>query len=397
MAKAGKRHLRRSIKITLAVIALALAGTAGWAVFNNRGKGGNEQETADQPTPDTTPEAAPAVQEYHASMFFTGDALLHGTVYRAGRQNDGTYNYMGMMDLLGAVAEPYDLQYYNQETILGGTQLGLHGYPTFNSPQEYGDTMANYGFNLVSTANNHSLDQGWRGIESSLNYWKTKEGVVTAGTYLSQEDHDALPVYEINGITYTFLSWTYGTNGILPPSNMQYIVNDYTRDRQAMLDQVRKANDMCDVVIMAVHWGTEYVMEPNEDQKQLARELVDAGADIIIGNHPHVIQPAEHIGDAICFYAMGNMISAQANLYNWVGMMGGLDIHKTVADGKTTVKIENVRADLIYTWMNPTHTAFRTYPFNQLTDDILPDHEAVYEKYKAYITKMDDTIQVGGV
>ncbi|MCR4951400.1 MAG: CapA family protein [Solobacterium sp.] len=393
--KKGKRHLRKSIKVALIVLAVALCGAVGCKVVKDHNR---STPSAGEPTaePSATPKGPSEVKEYHASMFMTGDALIHGAVYRSGRKGNG-YDFSGMVDLIAPIAQKYDLRFYNQETTLGGTAMGLSGYPRFNSPQEWGDAMVGAGFNLVSTANNHSLDKGFPGIEASLNYWRSKEGVVTAGTYLTQEEHDALPVYEINGITYTFLAWTCGTNGLSAPSSKQYIINDYQKDMQGMIDQVKRANEISDVVIVSIHWGQEYVMNPNEHQQMLARQLVDAGADIIVGNHPHVIQPIEKIGDAVCFYAMGNFISAQAKLYNYVGMMGAVDIHKTVTDGEVSVKIENVRADLIYTWMNSAHTAFRVIPFSQLTDKELKDHEAVYEKYKAYITKMDPSIQIGGV
>ena len=151
-----------------------------------------ETEPAETEVPEAaaeTPEPEPEVMT--AEFFFTGDALIHGTVWMDADQGNGTYDFSGIVENVGRLAEGYDLKYYNQETILGGTELGLHGYPTFNSPQEVGDAMVNMGFGLVSTANNHSLDQGLTGIERSTEYWKRQEaehGVHMAGTYSSQTE-----------------------------------------------------------------------------------------------------------------------------------------------------------------------------------------------------------------
>lgn len=129
----------------------------------------------------------------------------------------GTYDFTPLLNRVGTIASPYDLEYYNQETILGGDDLGIHGYPQFNGPQAYGDAMVNYGFNLVSPANNHSLDMGVTGVNNSLNYWKSKSGVVTSGAYASEADRQAITIHEVNGIKYAFFSWTYGMNGLQPP------------------------------------------------------------------------------------------------------------------------------------------------------------------------------------
>ena len=281
--------------------------------------------------------------------------------------------------------------------MLGGTELGLSTYPTFNSPQEFGDAMVDLGFNLVSTANNHTLDVGEIGIQRSKEYWQKQDGVIEAGTNLSYEEQEAIPVYECNGITYTFMAYTYGLNGLIPPEGKEYLVNVYPGQEEKVLERIRQAKEKADVVIMAMHWGIEYSMEPSEEQITLAEQMAEAGADIIIGNHPHVIQPVEWIGDTICFYAMGNLISAQEGIERLIGMIGGLDITKTVENGETTIKIENVRADLIYTYYDYAIQNFKVYPFESLDDSILPGYQDIYQEYIQIITERDNTIQVGGI
>ena len=216
------------------------------------------------------------------------------------------------------------------------------------------------------------------------------------GTYTSFEEQAELPIHEINGITYAFMSYTYGTNGLVCPEGKEYLVNYYPGHEEEILERVRKADALADVVIMAMHWGTEYSMYVNEEQESLAKRLVEAGADIIIGNHPHVIEPVEWIGDRICFYAMGNFISAQDRTERLIGMIAVLDIVKTVTEEETTIEIKNVRTDLIYTFYY-NHGNFKLYPFEMLTDEILPNHEQLYEEFSQVIRKRDESIQIGGV
>lgn len=350
----------------------------------------------EEPTPEPTPEAPKEPEVYTASLFLTGDGLLHGAVYKDAYQADGTYDFSGMLEYIEPICSKYDLEYYNQESILGGNELGFFSYPTFNSPHEFGDNMVDLGFNLVSTANNHSLDMGVTGITNSVNFWKSKENVVMEGTYTSFEDQAANPIHEINGITYAFMSYTYGTNGLVVPEGKEYLVNYYPDHEEEILERVREMDDKVDVIIMAMHWGTEYSMDVNEEQESLAKALVEAGADIIIGNHPHVIEPVEWIGDRICFYAMGNFISAQDRTERLIGMIAGLDIVKTVTEQETTIEIQNVRTDLIYTFYY-NHGNFKLYPFEMLTDEILPNHAQLYEEFSQVIRKRDDSIVIGGV
>ncbi|MDD6366811.1 MAG: CapA family protein, partial [Stecheria intestinalis] len=311
-------------------------------------------------------------------------------------QADGSYDFHPMLENLKTWTDGYDLCYYNQESILGGTKLGLSSYPMFNSPQEVGDAMTDNGFNLVSLANNHSLDRGVSGIESSMKYWNSKEQVVHAGTSLSEEERDSIPVYEVNGISYCFLSWTYGCNGLYPPSDMPYLVNIYTDHEEELLEQVREADQKADLVIVAMHWGVEYTLEPVQEVKDLAQQLADAGADLIIGNHPHVIEPIEYFGDTLCFYSFGNLIAAQLDTEDRIGMIGAVTVTKTVQpDGETEISLSDARADLTFICYDSNIRNFKVVLMRDLDDSQLADHEAIYDKYQKVLTQYDGRIQIG--
>jgi len=353
-----------------------------------------QEESAPQESPESTS------NETRVSLFLSGDGLLHESVYEDAANADGSFDFAKQMDRITAVAEKYDLQFYNQETILGGTELGLTGYPVFNSPQEFGSYMVSKGFNLVSTANNHCLDMGFTGVTNSRNFWNAQSGVLMQGTNTSQEEYDEIAVTEVNGMKIAFLAYCENTNGIAPDYNWE--VNYFPGYEEEMLAKVAKADAECDAVIVSMHWGTEYSFDVNETQKSLAKRLVDAGADVIVGNHVHVIEPFEWIDGTPVFYAMGNLISSQIDVENRIGMMAGMDLVKTVnADGTSEVKVENLRADLHYTYLEGEYPELRTnirvYPFAEMDDSILEGYQSTYEEFKQIITSMDQNIQIGGV
>ena len=352
------------------------------------------EETAEEPVDENAPETTTS-----ATLFMVGDGLVHGAVYQSAEIYTGYngYDFNHMVSRIGAIARNYDLRYYNQETILGGTELGLASYPVFNSPQEFGRDMVEEGFNLVSTATNHTADFGEQAIINSWNFWKSQEGVVMEGTNMSQEERDEIEIHEINGITYAFLSWTFSINGMNEPGGKSYMINWYEGHEEEMLDQVRRADEMADLVIMAIHWGVEYQMYPSEEQITLAQQLSDAGADIIIGNHPHVIQPVQWINGhkTLCYYAMGNMISAQWG-DSLVGMMGACTITKRTKGSQSSIEISDAKADLIYTFGEPTWLNIEVVPFSQIDEGMLPGCTELYERMKGVVLSMDDTIQIGG-
>ena len=410
---AHRKKLKKSIKIIIGAVLAAALMISGVFIWKHRNaKTVSETVNEPQPTetpdeelpavseePEPTPVPTPEVEESSFTLFMVGDGLIHGAVYENAAQPDGTYDFKPMLDRIGEIAGQYDLAYYNQETILGGTEMGLSSYPVFNSPQEFGENMIEEGFDLVSTATNHSMDMGAAGLESQYNFWKAHEDeILMEGTNMSWDERNEISVRECNGISYAFLSWTFGTNGIPMPEGQEYLVNSYDGYEDEMLDQVRRADEMADVVIIAIHWGTEYADYPNDHQIWLAQELSDAGCDIIIGNHPHMIQPVQWINGhkTICFYALGNLISAQFD-DSLVGMMGAVTINKRTEGDKTEITLSDVKADLHWTYGEAVQWLdIGVYPFTHLNDSICPGYQELYSRMSQIITAMDDSIQVGG-
>lgn len=382
--------LKNSVKIFLSVILLI---TGFGIIFFSFKKPINNFENEN--VPNIVDKKEDEVKEYHASLVMVGDALYHPGAYKDGLQSDGTYNYDKQFALITPIIKNYDLAYYNQETILGGKELGLSGYPCFNSPQEVGDAFINAGFNLVSLANNHTLDRGEKAILNSINYWRSKSDVVTAGSYDSLEDKNRSHIFEKNGITFGFLAYTYGTNGIPVPKGKEYFVNVF--DKDIAKKEIEEIRDKVDVLLVAMHWGVEYTHKETNEQIEQAKFLNSLGVDVIIGSHPHVIEPIEYVNDTLVIYSLGNFISGQNGIEKRIGLMASLDINKTVEKDNTVIEINNIKGDLVYTYHNGSYANYRIIPFYKLTDEELGDSVlTVKEKYESILNPTNDNrIKIG--
>jgi poly-gamma-glutamate synthesis protein (capsule biosynthesis protein) len=351
---------------------------------------------------DTMAEEEEKVLTYSADLIMVGDALIHSGLYNDAYRlaNYSGYDFKPQMEFIKEVVSNYDIAYYNQETMLGGSQLGLSGYPAFNSPYELGDAMVDAGFNLVSLATNHTLDRGAVAINNSRQYWNSKSGVHAVGSYSSYEEKEMLEskILEVNNITYAMLNYTYGTNSIKVPYGKDYFVNlwddtyNYEGYKAQVENDILKLRDKVDVLIVAMHWGREYTHVPTNLEVDAANFLASLGVDIIIGTHPHVIQPVEWIGDTLVFYSLGNFISAQIGMERKVGLMSSLTITKTIDGENVDVVIDNVQNDLIYTYHN-NNVNFKVIPFsNAKIKDYLPNYMDVYLQYSAIIESEDERI-----
>ena len=384
MKKRKSKKLRKNVKnFLILTIFVILASYTGW--FLQRNESLNKQKVViNYETVDTK-------KTTKVSMAMVGDALIHATVYLTANRyaNYNGYDFKPMLKYTKELIQDYDLAYYNQETILGGKELGLSTYPLFNSPYEVGDAFIDAGFNLVSLATNHTLDKGERGILNSRAYWNKQENVVAAGSYSSNEERNKIIVSEKNGLTYAFLSYTTYTNGLIVPKGKEYLVNVY--DKEKVKKDVEAYKDKVDVIMVAMHWGTEYVSYPTTAQKEIANYLASLGVNLIIGTHPHVIEPIEYIGDTLVIYSLGNFVSSQVGVERLTGLMASLDIIKEEYHGETKITFDNIEGTLLYTDRN---NGYIVYPYHKLTNNILNGYQSYYEKYKKIVTAYSDKVTV---
>ena len=393
-----KVKTKRGFKIFLSVLTLIIIGVgiSCFYIFNFSNK---KVDNKEEKIEDVVKKEA---KDYSARLFMVGDALIHDCVYTdAKRQGNGIYDFKPMIENIKAISSKYDLSYYNQETILGGTSMGLSHYPRFNSPHEVGDAFLDAGFNLVSLATNHTMDRGEAGVINSVNYWKSKKDLaVYSGQWISHEEreYETSQIYEVNGIKYAFFSYTTWTNGLETPKGKEYLNNVYSEEL-AYAD-ISKVRDLVDVVIVAMHWGTEYSHGVSQEQTKIANYLSSIGVNIIIGAHPHVVEPVEYINEGKTFviYSLGNIISAQIGNERLTGLMMELTIKKHVDENdNVTVTVENPKAELTYTkyYTNPYCNNFKVYTYPQLNDSILPNYQSLYEKYKGIVSSRYPELQWG--
>lgn len=326
------------------------------------------------PTVTPTPASVPEPVENRVSFYGVGDNLIHNSVYwRAAEYAGGDgYDFKPMYEYVADDIAAADIAYINQETILGGTALGLSSYPLFNSPQECGRDMIELGFDVFSLATNHVFDKGEAGLESAYAFFTEHPEVTAVG--LHKKDEDIIKVVEKNGIKLAFINYTYLTNGFSHPANTAYKVPlaDYKNNCAEMVEAVQEAKTRADFVICCVHWGEEYQNNPNSIQRESAQILADAGCDVILGTHPHTVQPIEYIGDTLVVYSLGNFISAQKAP---VSQLEGAIRFDFVLKGEEK-RIENVVFEPLVNHYNPAFRNIRIIPFDEYTPEKAATHGA---------------------
>jgi poly-gamma-glutamate synthesis protein (capsule biosynthesis protein) len=268
----------------------------------------------------------------HVDLLMIGDVLVHKPVYTSGIQEDGTLNYDHFFINIQDDLDEAEIKIVNQETILGGTELGFSSYPCFNSPQEIGDAEAKAGFNVILHATNHSMDKGFTAINNTINFWREKyPEIKMIGLNLNEEEQNNIQIYEQNGFKIALLNYTYGTNGIPLPSDKPYLVNLLDKDK--VTNDILKAKEEADFVVVLPHWGTEYQYGPDTLQQEYTQLFSDLGVDLVIGTHPHVLENIEVITndeghEMLVFYSLGNYVSGQNKKDRVIGGMAKVSIEK---------------------------------------------------------------------
>ena len=312
-------------------------------------------------------------QPQSLSMLFVGDLMQHQAQIDAARRGDGRYDYSHCFSLVKDDIARADLAIGNLEVTLGGEPY--RGYPQFSAPDDYLFALKEVGFDILATANNHSLDRHRRGLERTL-MLVDSAGLIAVGTYRDAADRaKRYPlVVEKNGLRIALLCATYGTNGIAttPPN----IVNSL--DRVELAADIRRARAMCpDAIIAIVHWGDEYQRQPNAQQRDLARWLIGEGVDHVIGSHPHVVQPIELVPSDeyptqhAVVYSLGNYVSNMSIAHGDVGAAVWLTLEKV---GHTT-RLKHIDYDLVWTERAALSRKgdFRIIPADTVPADLTPD------------------------
>ena len=278
----------------------------------------------------TDPEKLPS--QIHLIM--VGDILLHTPVEKSAKREDGTYSYDAIFAETKATISAADLALVNQEVILGGTELGISGYPAFNAPYEVGDDLVEAGFDVICHATNHALDKGKKGVTNCLDFWETNHPEIQI-LGLHDNPDDPLYIYEKDGMKIAFLNYTYSTNGVALPEDMPYAV-DMLNQKKVTAD-IQYAESVADFTVVCPHWGTEYRLTPDSYQEKWTKIFLENGVDLVLGTHPHVIEPIELREDdaghsMLVYYSLGNFV-------NWTSSSGD-GISNRMVGGMADVTLE---------------------------------------------------------
>jgi len=402
-----KKTRKKLLLFNSILLVLTIAGIVGLFIYMNDEKSapnsngvevaGNNQDgvtitppTEATPTPTATPVPTPTPPAYTDAVWIgVGDIMSH-TPQLPGAYDKATdtYNFDDVFAPIAHIVAEGDWRMANLETPMAGKEFGYTGYPTFNAPIELAQALWNTGFNTLSTANNHTLDKGVKGAIATLDNVKAL-GFATVGSARDMEEAEQIVIVEQNDIAMGFLSYTYGTNGIPIPEGKEFIVNLIDKDK-IIADIGRLRAEGADVVTIAMHFGNEYQTQPSEEQKTLARELIAAGADIIAGSHPHVLQPYEVVSlqdeegverQGLIIYSMGNFISNQRGDSKDYGAIFRVDLRKHYETGRIEIKDVTVTP----TWVH------RYKPDDNYRYRILPVEETLAEKNDPLLKASDYT------
>lgn len=366
------------IRIITFVVALALIATFVLGAISCNNKKRNVPQPESEPA--ATEAALPEEGKKQITLAAVGDIIAHETILNLADTGDG-YDFSSLFALLKNDISSVDLAIANVETPLGGGPYT--GYPNFNTPDEMGLAVIDAGFDVALQASNHSMDAGTEGIRHAIRFWKSHaDQILMVGMHESAEEEAKIPLLTVNGISIAVLNYTYGLNGYELPYDEDYLItlmNDSTRD--FIRNQVEQASTQADFVIVCPHWGEEnQVGAPTSEQEDWANLFTEAGADLILGTHPHVIEniewiTAENGNRALCYYSLGNFVSNQQYTDLVLGAMAYLVIEQD--DQGTHIKEDSAKVIPVVTHNDKTGdpVVIQTYYLADYTQELADVHD----------------------
>ena len=394
---------------TISILFITLALVAIFYYFKNRNDYQNlvssyKQEIENEEKANEENKTNNNSEETPTDTTFTltaiGDIMCHNTQYLdAYNDETGEYDFSYVFDDISLYTKTADICIGNLETTFAGEDVGYSSYPTFNTPDSLAYELKDIGVDVLSTAGNHALDKGFNGLSRTIDVLNDAD-ISHLGTYKSKEEQDKTLIKYVKGIKIAFVNFAYGTNGIPIPSDKPYCVN--LIDENLMKEQIDRAKgEEPDIIIACMHWGTEYKTTPSSTQEQLADFLFKNGVDIILGTHPHVLEPMEKrtvtlddgsTKDGFVIYSLGNFIADQNAEYTRDSIILNIDITKHT-DGKIT--IDNYEYVPIYMYKDTSKKKQKMklldinkniYNYENYLDDTIS--ESLYNTLKSELSKI---------
>jgi len=356
---------------------------------------GSTQE-AETERPQQTEEVQP--QSPSLRLIMVGDILLHTPVESSAKREDGSYDFDAIFANTADRISGADLALVNQEVIIGGEGLGVSGYPAFNAPYAIGDALVDAGFDVICQGTNHAMDKGKRGIVNCLNFWEESYPDITVlGIHDSEESYDSIYYYEQEGIRIAILNYTYGTNGIPLPEDMPYAVSILEQGKVEA--DLKEAVENADFVIVCPHWGTEYLLSTDSQQKRWTKIFLENGADLVLGTHPHVIEPIEWVKDEISgremlvYYSLGNFVNwtsgtGEGVANRMVGGMAEVTIEKDADSGDVFIAEWGVEPMICH--LQEGRDGVTVYPLSDYTEELASENAIVSQDKNFSLTYCEE-------
>ena len=348
----------RKYSTLAAVLALILLGTFSYLYLIQ-----TEAKTKEAEPPKVTNQQT--ARNETITILATGDILMHNTVIASGQELNG-YNFDHLFAPIKQIIGDADYSIINLESALAGPDTGYTGYPTFNSPDSLAKTIKDAGFDLVTTANNHILDRGYNGALRTMDVLH-QAGLDTTGTYKTQAEKNQFLIKDIRGVKVGFICYGYDTNGIPLPQDKPYFYNLLDQDKISA--DIITLRPQVDVLVLLLHWGVEYSPYPADQQVKLANQFFAQGADVILGGHPHVIEPVKivNIGGKKKFiiYSMGNSIGHQRGVERNSGVIVKLGFTKDFSSGITSLSSFDYTPTYSHSYSQDGRERFRVIPVEE--------------------------------
>lgn len=349
-----KKKILCFILISLVLVLIISACRSGLVDNNTNNKVEDKLDDEITPIKEEIVEEIAEDKIEEISLLAVGDIMYHSPQVRAAYLGEGKYDFRPTFRYVKEYIEQADISLANYETVTAGKDIAYSGFPRFNSPKETIFALADTGFDIISTANNHSLDQGKKGILTTLDNME-EYGLKAIGTNRTNEEN--ILIQDVKGIKIGFLSYTYGLNGLdslLTKEELSYMIN--LIDEERMEKDIKRTKELgADLTVLFLHWGHEYHNLPSNYQIELGEKIIGWGGNIILGSHPHVIQKSEMIDNQegnFIIYSMGNFLSNQSletmgNSFTEDGVMVKINIEKNFTKDEITIK----EVEYIPTWV----------------------------------------------
>ncbi|WP_242952109.1 CapA family protein [Butyrivibrio sp. YAB3001] len=358
----------------------------------------NDESNADSSTATTisnddslSTESTAISESDDITILMVGDILLHTPIEDAAKDENGNYNFDFIFADLKDEISAADLAIVNQEVIIGGEELGVSGYPGFNAPVEIGDALVDAGFDVVCHSTNHVLDKGKTGLVNCYNYWKEKHPEITViGINSNEDEYNNIDIIEKKGVRIAILNYTYGTNGIPLPSDMPYAVD--LLDKEKIITDLKYAEENADFTIVCPHWGTEYNLGIDSNQEYYTELFRTYGADLVLGTHPHVIEPIEMFednntpitnnhgdGDMLVYYSLGNFVNWTSSSGDGIAnrMVGGMAQITIGKDSNNELAIKDYGVRSIVCHLRTGHEGISVYPLSDYSESLANTNEII--------------------